>query len=184
MNTGQAVRLVLGVAMAFGSYINEAQAASCYAETSGIERCPPGSGPNPDWPGGDASGDPQNGEPTRVYVTMPYVDGNPYAVSCAAATLEQRLNYATWALKSFIAYETARLGPFGGGVQFRPDTEFEIVYPDGSYQSFLDYGAVLSGHPATGEKMELMGAANSCPHISGRGNWPQLGNDWYQYGSW
>lgn len=183
MNTSQAVRLVLGVALTFGGYMHSAQAASCYAETTGIERCPPGSGPG--WLGGGASGDPQDGQPKSVYVSMPYIDGNPYAVSCLSATMEQRLNYARWALSSFIAYESARYIASGGeAIFFRSDTEFEIVYPDGTYQSFYDYAAVLNSVPATGIDLVLMGPPSSCPHISERGRWPKLGESWYQYGSW
>ncbi|MBN5032677.1 hypothetical protein JY448_03400 [Stenotrophomonas maltophilia] len=187
MKVAEAVRLVLGVAVAFGGYIHEAHAESCYAQTTmTVENCPPGSRPNPQWPGGDANGNPQDGPPKLIYVTMPYIPNNPFAMaSCSAATPSQREDYASYAIQYFIAYESnlfqAQGQPFKG---FDPRTEFHVVFPDGTFLTYYDWYAQAQNIPVTGVNLRG-GDGATCPALwAPISSWPKLGDANYLHYDW
>ncbi|WP_447944885.1 hypothetical protein [Stenotrophomonas indicatrix] len=175
MKLDGAVRLALMAAMTFGSYINTAEAASCLvSQTMTMENCPVG-GTGPKFPGGDATGDPPNTDPNRMFFAIiPVVPGNPYPVTCSSS-VDDKVRSASYNIRYFIAYETARLG---ADPNFPRNTLFYILMSDGKFQTFMDIDATVYGAPqVTGSNVEINGLADVCWNQSQP--WTQLGDNGY-----
>lgn len=172
MKLESAIRVALGVAMVFGGYIGTAEAASCLAsQTVTIENCPPGgTGPRPDWPGGDASGDPVDNNPDRLWnVAIPLAPDNPYPVTCSSSVAD-RVRSASYAIRYYIAYSTAQTG-------FDPDfprnTVFYIKLADGMVDRYMDVDARYNGaSQSTGVNLEMNSLPSACQ--SWPYEWPKL----------
>lgn len=180
MKLESAIRVTLGVAMVFGSYIGTAEAISCLAsQTMTIENCPPGgTGPRPDWPGWDTWGDPTDPDAVRPsIVPVPLAPDNPYPVSCHSSVAD-RIRSASYAVRYFISYKTAQTG---NDQNFPKNTQFYVKLSDGTLDSYVDVDAVYHGAPwATGVNLELNSPPAMCqPWTSA---WPQLDDDVNNWG--
>lgn len=175
MKLENAIRLTIAVAMAYGSYVNNADASCLINQTMTLDNCPIGSGPSD--PGGDPIGDPPNTDPNRLFYGMvPSAPDNPYYVTCASSD-DEKNRFASYALRYFIAYETAKLG---WDPNFPRNTLFEILLSDGKYLLFMDTDSVRNGAPlVTGVNMEINGPSNVC--YVPTGPWMQLGDTFYMY---
>lgn len=151
MKLENAVRLVLGVAMVFGAYVNDASASSCLAESTVITiiNCPPGStNPNPEWPFPDTTPPDYNNYATYL---VPDAPANPYYVTCVSS-VEDRVNHARYALTYYMADQDAKNGAH---YDTTPNTFWYIRYNDGKYQVFMDNDAYSAGTPVNPGNIEI-----------------------------